>query len=56
MANVKVRGCCCGIPFGFGILSALAAVLTFAGPLLPDVSLPGALLALGKLSAISGLL
>jgi len=29
MANVKVRGCCCGIPFGFGVFLlcfALAAV------------------------------
>lgn len=56
MADVKVRGCCCGIPFGFGILTVLAAVITFAGPLLPEVSSTSALLALGKLLAISGLL
>lgn len=56
MADVKVRGCCCGIPFGFGILTVLAAVITFAGPVIPEVSLTGTLLALGKTLALSGLL
>lgn len=56
MANVKVRGCCCGIPFGFGILGVLAGAVLFAGPLLPEVSLSGTLLALGRFLAISGLL
>lgn len=25
MADVKVRGCCCGIPFGCGVLLLFAA-------------------------------
>jgi hypothetical protein len=55
MADVKVRGCCCGIPFGFGLLGALAALITFTASAIPEIS-PGTLLAFGKILAISGLL
>jgi hypothetical protein len=38
MANVKVRGCCCGIPFGCGVL-VLALLATALWKLLPPVHL-----------------
>lgn len=60
MADVQVRGCCCGIPFGCGTLAVLAALGTLAGTLIPDtaseIALTGALLTFGKLAAIFGLL
>lgn len=31
MANVQVRGCCCGIPFGCGALAVILGLLAFAG-------------------------
>lgn len=60
MADVKVRGCCCGIPFGCGTLAVVAALVTFASSLVPDtapdMALHGALAVFGKLAAIFGVL
>lgn len=35
-SNVKVRGCCCGIPFGFGILTVVASSVALWNYGLPD--------------------
>jgi len=56
MAGVQVRGCCCGIPFGCGTLMFLGASIPLLGSLVSDAPLTRAVLVIGKVLAIFGLL
>jgi len=55
MSNVKVRGCCCGIPFGCGVLLiALLAVVLWRFVIPGDLWPAGAGRALALLLAVPG--
>lgn len=55
MSNVKVRGCCCGIPFGCGVLVlALLAVVLWRFVIPGDLWPAGAGRTLALLLAVPG--